>query len=120
MCSYNIEQARGDEGHNIVTIVMHNNNLGLSEAMSWIDKYHAKLVDNFLNDLHDVPSFGEKYQSGVDHYLDGLGNWVRANDCWSFESHRYFANDGLEIQRSRKVVLLPRSVSLKKPICNPR
>ncbi|KAG6886195.1 hypothetical protein C0992_004565 [Termitomyces sp. T32_za158] len=109
--SYNVEQARGDEGHNIVTIVMHNENLCLKEAMDWIGNYHAKVVDNFLNGLRDVPSFGDKFQGGVERYLDGLGNWVTASDCWHFESQRYFSGNGTEIQQSREVVLLPRLVS---------
>ncbi|KAG6895319.1 hypothetical protein C0993_009725, partial [Termitomyces sp. T159_Od127] len=108
LCSYNIEQARGDEGHNIVTAVMHSENLGLNEAMRWIGNYHAKLACNFLNDLRDVPSFGDKFQGGVERYLNGMANWVTANKCWHFESHRYFAESGLAIQQSRKVVLLPR------------
>ncbi|KAG5719892.1 Pentalenene synthase [Termitomyces sp. T112] len=106
--SYNVEQARGDDGHNIVTIVMHQEKIGLDEAMKWIDDYYSKLVCKFLNDLNYVPAFGEGFQSELERYLDGLGNWVRANDCWHFESHRYFAESGVDIQQSRKVVLLPR------------
>ncbi|KAG6894724.1 hypothetical protein C0992_004965 [Termitomyces sp. T32_za158] len=105
--SYNVEQARGDEGHNIVTILMQHEHLTLSEAVAWIGNHASKCVRNFLNDLSHVPYFGEEYQADVDRYLDGLGNWVRGHDCWNFESGRYFGVQGLEIQQSRKVVLLP-------------
>ncbi|KAG6872336.1 hypothetical protein C0995_010633 [Termitomyces sp. Mi166 len=105
ICSYNVEQARGDDGHNLVTILMHHKNLGLNEAMEWIGDHASTLVHNFLNDLNHVPSFGEEIQGQVERYLDGMGNWVRANDCWHFEGGRYFAEGGLEIQKSRKVVL---------------
>ncbi|KAG6860874.1 hypothetical protein C0995_006554 [Termitomyces sp. Mi166 len=109
MCSYNVEQARGDNGHNIVIVVMHHENIGLNEAMRWIGDHYSKLVHNFLLDLSYVPSFGKEVQEDVDHYIYGMANWVRANDCWSFEGRRYFAANGLETQRSRKVVLLPRN-----------
>ena len=87
---------------------MHQENLSLNEAMKWIGDYYSKLVHKFLNDLRRVPYFGQEFQDEVIRYLDGLGNWVRANDCWHFESHRYFMTSGLEIQQSRTVVLLPR------------
>ncbi|KAG6915082.1 hypothetical protein DXG01_013552 [Tephrocybe rancida] len=109
-CSYNVEQARGDDGHNIVTIVMHHERIGLNAAMRWIGDYHSSLEQDFLNGMKSVPSFGEELNPKVRRYIDGLANWVRANDCWDFESHRYFATTGLEIQRTRKVALLPRSV----------
>lgn len=42
-------------------------------------------------------------------YVDGLGQWVRGNDDWTFESHRYFGDKGLEIQKTRLMTLLPAS-----------
>ncbi|KAH0584468.1 hypothetical protein H2248_010004 [Termitomyces sp. 'cryptogamus'] len=110
--SYNVEQARGDAGHNIITIVMHQKKIGLSEAVNWIGDHHSKLGQQFLNDLKHVPHFDKMIELDVKHYLDGLGNWVRANECWSFESHRYFGMSGREVQQSRKVVLLPRSAQI--------
>ncbi|KAG6889178.1 hypothetical protein C0995_003089 [Termitomyces sp. Mi166 len=108
ICSYDVEQARGDHGHNLVTILMHHKNLGLNEAMEWIGDHASMLVHNFLNDLNQVPFLRAEIQGQVERYLDGMGNWVRANDCWCFESGRYFEGGGLEIQKSRKLVLLPR------------
>ncbi|KNZ77923.1 hypothetical protein J132_03200, partial [Termitomyces sp. J132] len=58
ICSYNVEQARGDADHNLVTILMHHENLDLNEAMKWIGDYASKIVREFLNDLDHVPSFG--------------------------------------------------------------
>ncbi|KAG5720012.1 Pentalenene synthase [Termitomyces sp. T112] len=108
ICSYNIEQASGNDGHNIVTIVMHHKQLGLKEAIKWTGDYYLKLEKDFLVDLKSVPSFGKTLDVEVRRYVDGLGNWVRANECWHFESHRYFGTSGLEIQQSKRVVLLPR------------
>ncbi|KAG6876666.1 hypothetical protein C0993_001380 [Termitomyces sp. T159_Od127] len=110
MYSFNVEQARRDD-HNIVTTLMHHENLDLEEAMKWIRDYASKLVQNFMDALNYVPYFGEEIQGDVKRYLDGLGNWVRANDSWSLECRRYFATGGMEIQQSRKAVLLPWLVS---------
>ncbi|KAH0585896.1 hypothetical protein H2248_007180 [Termitomyces sp. 'cryptogamus'] len=110
MYSYNIEQARGDI-HNAVAVVMHQENIGLNETMKWVGDYCSKLVHNFLEDLCHVPSFGKEFDDQVKHYLDGLAYWTRGHDSWSFESHRYFKEDGLDIQKSRRVVLLPRESS---------
>ncbi|KAG6859946.1 hypothetical protein C0995_001480 [Termitomyces sp. Mi166 len=107
--SYNLEEARGGERHNLVTVVMHHVNIGLNEAMRWIEDYNSKLVQDFLNDFDNIPSFGEEFQDDVNRYLDGMATWVRGNDCWSFEGGRYFAGNGLEYLQSRKAVLLPRN-----------
>ncbi|KAG6867759.1 hypothetical protein C0993_011582 [Termitomyces sp. T159_Od127] len=108
MCSYNVEQAHGNDGHNIITIVMHHMQLDLREAMRWAGDYHSRLEKSFLADVETVPSFGEELDVKVRRYVDGLGNWIRANQCWHFETTRYFGANGLEIQESRRVVLLPR------------
>ncbi|KAG6876928.1 hypothetical protein C0992_011332 [Termitomyces sp. T32_za158] len=110
ICSYNVEQAQDNAGHNIVTIVMHHSRLDLREAMRWVGKYHSGLERGFLADREAVPSFGEELDVKVRRYVDGLGNWVRANQCWHFESSKYFGVNGLEIQENRKVTLLPRQV----------
>ncbi|KAG5727558.1 Pentalenene synthase [Termitomyces sp. T112] len=106
--SYNVEQARGDANHNLVTILMHHKNLSLAETMKWIGDYASKIVSEFLDDLNHVPSFGEGVECDLERYLYGIANWVRANDCWSFECRRYFETNGLQIQQTRKVDLLPR------------
>ncbi|KAG5727281.1 Germacradienol/germacrene D synthase [Termitomyces sp. T112] len=110
MYSYNIEQARGDI-HNAVIVVMHQENIGLNEAMKWVGDYCLKLVHKFLEDLCHVPSFGKEFDDQVKHYLNGMAYWMRGHDSWSFESQRYFKEGGLDIQKSRRVVLLPRESS---------
>ncbi|KAG6868206.1 hypothetical protein C0993_006179 [Termitomyces sp. T159_Od127] len=100
--SYDVERARGDDEHNLVTILMRHENLGLNEAIKWIRNYCSNILHDFLNDVSRVPSFGKEFQDDVDRYLDGLGNWVRAADCWSLESPIYFAAGGLEIRQHGK------------------
>jgi hypothetical protein len=75
--------------------------------------YHQVLFDRFLALYDKVTS--SPTQTGLDGdsgvaarlYAQGLGNWVRANDQWSFESVRYFGARGSEVQLTRWVDLLP-------------
>lgn len=87
---------------------MHELNTDIPGAMKWVDEYHDKLAAKFLSSLKKVPSWGKIIDDQVAIYVDGLGNWVRANDSWSFESQRYFGKRGLEVQEDRWVNLLPK------------
>nr|8H72_A Chain A, Delta(6)-protoilludene synthase K435DRAFT_659367 [Dendrothele bispora CBS 962.96]8H72_B Chain B, Delta(6)-protoilludene synthase K435DRAFT_659367 [Dendrothele bispora CBS 962.96] len=107
LCSYNVEQSRGDDGHNIVKLVMLQENIDLHGAMQYISDMHDDLADKFLRNYKNMPSWGQPIDEWVTRYIEGLGNWVRANDAWSFESWRYFKYDGLRIQKERWVELLP-------------
>ena len=111
MISYNIEQARGDN-HNIVTIVMHHNKTDIQGAMDWVYQYHKEVQAEFM-DIYEnkIPKFGEPVDTELAQYVDGIGNWVRANVGWSYESGRYFGKKGKEIQKTRWVTLLPKKPS---------
>ncbi len=41
MYSYNIEQASGHGGHNIITVVMNEKGVDLNGALAWLGEYHA-------------------------------------------------------------------------------
>ncbi|KZV79064.1 terpenoid synthase [Exidia glandulosa HHB12029] len=101
--SYNVEQARGDT-HNILAVVRDQYNWPLDRALQWIAEQHDELVAEFLETKDSVPPELAKY-------VDGLGNWVRANDAWSFESQRYFGKGGLDVMSKREVILLPKQVT---------
>ncbi|KAI9457169.1 terpenoid synthase [Boletus coccyginus] len=85
--SYNLEHLRGDDLHNIITCVMNEHHTDVNGAMLW--------VADFL--------------LGVKAYCDGLGQWVRALDEWSFESERYFGNKGPKIKENRWMLLMPKT-----------
>ncbi|KAK3994268.1 terpenoid synthase [Cladorrhinum sp. PSN332] len=111
LVSWNREQSRGEEGHNLVTVVVHELGLSVQEAFDWIGRYHDGLMQEFLSLYEDFPTFseeGEQVNREIKEYLDDLGRWVRGNDCWSFESKRYFGNEGRKIQNSRAFELLPK------------
>ncbi|KAI0294469.1 terpenoid synthase [Multifurca ochricompacta] len=112
--SYNVEQARGDDNYNIITIVMNQNKTDIQGAMNWVYEHHKELEEKFM-DIYEnkIPKFGEPVDEQLVQYVDGIGNWVRANDQWDFETERYFGKKGLEIQRTRWVTLLPKKYSNK-------
>ncbi|KAG2151275.1 terpenoid synthase [Suillus bovinus] len=106
--SYNVEQACGDDGHNIVTIVMHELNTDVNGAMLWVADRHTKLEKKYFEAVAAIPKWGEPIDSQVREYCDGVGNWVRANYDWCFESERYFGTNGLEVQRNRWISSMPK------------
>ncbi|KAI0058755.1 terpenoid synthase [Artomyces pyxidatus] len=107
VCSYNIEQSAGHEGHNILTVVMRQKGLDMEASLDWVTQYHSDCLAEFLELRRNLPSFGPELDDTVAEYVDGVAQWVRGGDCWSFESRRYFGDRGLEVQKVRKVDLLP-------------
>ncbi|KAG6917178.1 hypothetical protein DXG01_003614 [Tephrocybe rancida] len=108
IASYNKEQAVGDDRHNILTIAMRQFDTDFLGAMDWVTNYHAEVEMKFLDGLKRVPSWGSKIDRQMKQYLYGLANWPRCNDSWNFESGRYFGSKGREVQKTRRVPLLPK------------
>jgi len=106
--SYNLEQSRGDDTHNIVRIVMNELGTDVNGAMLWVQDFHTQLEQKFHAAMATVPELHEPLNSQVKEYCNGLGHWPRANDDWSFESERYFGNRGLEIKEKRWISLMPK------------
>ena len=91
MYSYNIEQASGHGGHNIVTVIMNEKGVDLDGALNWLAEYHEQVLSNFQAQYRGI-------------------------DCWSLEAERYFGTKGLEVKEHRRVTLLPK---VKKPDVTP-
>jgi Delta6-protoilludene synthase len=106
--SYNIEQAAGHGGHNILTVVMNEKGVDLHGALDWLAKYNDDVLSKFQAQRHMLPSWGPDMDHVVKEYVERLGYWIRGHDCWSFESGRYFGSKGPEIKEHRLVTLLPR------------
>lgn len=54
-------------------------------AMNWISDLHDNIATQFLSEWKKIPTFGGPLDLELRTYCDGLGNWVRGNDTWSFE-----------------------------------
>ncbi|EJD46835.1 terpenoid synthase [Auricularia subglabra TFB-10046 SS5] len=105
--SWNKEQSVGGDECNILTILMRRESLSLEETLLWVENRFTHLKAQFLAAKAALPSFGEEDQV-VAQYVMGVGMWVTANECWSFECGRYFGTRGKEIQEHRVVELLPK------------
>ncbi|KAN0078464.1 Isoprenoid synthase domain containing protein [Tylopilus felleus] len=117
--SWNLEQSRGDDSHNIVKIVMNELGVDVNGAMLWVQDFHTQLEQKFHAAMAALPEWDEPLNSQVKEYCDGLGHWVRANDDWSFESERYFGNRGLEIKEKRWISLMPKERKSSAPEIGP-
>lgn len=69
-------------------------------------KQTARFLELYYNHVPKYHSY--HLDADVARYVDGLGNWVRANDQWNFESERYLGKRGPEISKDRWVTLLPK------------
>ncbi|KAK4209928.1 isoprenoid synthase domain-containing protein [Rhypophila decipiens] len=116
--SYNVEVLRGMGLFNLVTIIMYEHGLESTEqAIAWIDEWNGQLLVEFL-DIRDKiiqgevttreESRSEEALRQVKQYVDILGCWVRANEEWNFESHRYLGTDGPRVRRERTLAMMPK------------
>ncbi|KAI0355478.1 terpenoid synthase [Trametes cingulata] len=106
--SYNREQATDNDDFNLLTVVMRELDVDLDGAMTWVTRFHEDLARRFIDGLERVPSFGSEIDGQLHEYLESIAIWPRCVDCWSFEAGRYFGDQGLEFQRTRRVPLLPK------------
>ncbi|TFK72973.1 terpenoid synthase [Pluteus cervinus] len=110
--SYNMEQAMGHTGNNVMTVLMKEHALSLQEASDAVGDHCAKLVDVFLSGRQRLPSWGPAVDSDVRRYIEGLSRWMRGNIEWSFESQRYFGTQHAEIKETLFISLRPSEVPL--------
>ncbi|KAL1938253.1 hypothetical protein VTO73DRAFT_11897 [Trametes versicolor] len=111
LLSYRKEYAAGDDMHNIITLVMNEKQIDVDAAVEWLAAEHAKRVDEFfvLWPQASAMSFGsDELNQAVATYLDHLVNWPRGDECWSFESGRYFGKDGARVKKERVIELKTR------------
>jgi Delta6-protoilludene synthase len=87
---------------------MHQFGTDLQGTMQWVADHHEDLEASFMAAKAALLKFKhtEDVIQQVAQYVEGIANWVRACDAWSFESGRYFGRYGRDIQESRVVVLL--------------
>jgi hypothetical protein len=110
--SYNIEQAAGHGGHNIITVVMNEKKVNLDGALDWVAEYHGQVLSEFQAQYQMLPSWEPAIDQKVKTYVERLGQFIRGIDCWAFETERYFGTKGREVQKQRIVTLLPKKGEL--------
>lgn len=102
-----MEQSRKLDDHNLISAFMlESGNKDLETALNTMDMFNRQTVTSFLSTTRLLPSWGKEIDAEVKFYIDGIGNWVRGEDCWSFECGRYFEGGiGEEVMINRKVTL---------------
>ncbi|EJD51470.1 terpenoid synthase [Auricularia subglabra TFB-10046 SS5] len=104
MVSYRPESSR-DEHHNLLAVLTELHGLSVQEAMMSADSKGKALLPAAENAQSRLPTFGEKIDRDLSLYVTGLFAWVKAYDCWIFETPRYFGNDGERVREHRQIVL---------------
>ena len=85
---------------------MHYFELDLYHATEWVARYHKEVGARFLDALTRLPSFGSGVDEALQEYINkSLAAWPRGNDCWRFESERYFGTKGAEVRKTGKTPL---------------
>ena len=95
---------------NILSIAMRQFELDLYHASEWVAKHHKEVEARFFGALARLPSFGSEVDSALQEYIACVAAWPRGNDCWRFESERYFGKKGAEVQKTRMIPLLAKRV----------
>ncbi|KAF8987524.1 isoprenoid synthase domain-containing protein [Cyathus striatus] len=103
--SFPREHSRDRNCHNILTYVMLDKDVDLVAALSWVEMYAHEIIERFLSNIERVPSWDEVTDTKIKGYIDGISQWVRGCDDWSFEGRRYYQSKGLEVKETRMVVL---------------
>ncbi|VDB89814.1 unnamed protein product [Peniophora sp. CBMAI 1063] len=107
--SYDMEQAKGHTGNNILTVLMQAHGFDLQEASTYVGEVYAEFMRTYLSAKTDLRahSFGDaQLDADVARYVDGIENWPIGNIIWSFETVRYFPQPS-EVKTTRLVVLRP-------------
>ncbi|KAK0421583.1 terpenoid synthase [Armillaria borealis] len=115
LASYNKEQALEERPYNIITCVMNEQNCDLHDALSWVEDLYRSTRNKFLMLWTEIPSWGPEIDAIASLYLHGIADWVRGNECWIFESERYFGSNGRAVQQHRMVTLMPKRLTASEP-----
>ncbi len=80
-----VRHERGDDGHNLVTVVMNQLHISPQAAFNYISNLYDKAVIQFLEEWKNIPIFEGLLDLEVRTYCHGLAIWARANNSWNFE-----------------------------------
>lgn len=116
LLSYNKEQADGTDDHNFVSVTMREANVGAQEAIYRTCSYHmaqeAAYNDAYAKFYSAMPLWDAKFNAEAIEYIEGIGNCVRSNFQWCFESNRYFGSQSKEVQQTGMFKLLPKKTAV--------
>ncbi|KAF8652582.1 hypothetical protein AX16_004335 [Volvariella volvacea WC 439] len=118
MNTYPLSRSQGAEADNVISVIMTQYSLDLQTSYDYLELDIKKLVSNHLSLLGRLPSWngteldrrvnnpgggGGDVDKRVALYLSGMGQWVRGNDDWCFESAKFFGADSMNVKKTRWV-----------------
>ena len=90
--SYNLEQMRGDDLHNLLTCVMDEYQTDVNGSMLWVKNFLLGAAERFHAAKAALPEWNEPLNSDVKAYCDGLGQWVRGMDFFLLNDKQSYIN----------------------------
>jgi 5-epi-alpha-selinene synthase len=90
------KEVRDGEAMNLVSILQHEYDLTLQEAIDRAAAIHDAEVRAFENIEAQIQACGLTVNANLWQYIDGLRAWMRGNLDWSMTSGRY--NHGIQSQ----------------------
>ena len=108
----------------MICILMKYHGHTLQSAVDYVGDLCAQTIDAFSANKTQLPSWGPEIDDMVARYVQGLQDWIvgsvhltsilyyafdniNRSLHWSFQTHRYFGSEGMEVKRHRVVQLLP-------------
>ena len=98
----------------MISVVMRGHHLELQEAVDFVGMLCKMSIERFEHDRRLLPSWGPEIDRDVVVYVQGLQDWMVGALHWSFDSARYFGDEGHAVKEHRIVTLLP-----KQPLAEP-
>ncbi|KAG2052378.1 terpenoid synthase [Suillus hirtellus] len=108
ICSYNKEQSDHNTNTNLITVLMHEQDLDLQGAVDYSGQLCKSAIQRFEDNRATLPSWGDEVDRQVAIYIQGMQDLVVGMLHWYFNSARYFGKDGQTVKRDRFVKLLPK------------
>lgn len=103
-----MEQLSGLTGNNVLTVLMEQNHWTLQQASDHVGVHFKTLLDSFLSDKAQLPSWGPELDHAVSQFVMAMESWAVGNCEWSFATLRYFGPEREEVKKTRVVRLRPK------------
>jgi len=75
--------------------------IDINEAIDFLEHYMLGLVDQFIDCVASLPSWGPEIDSEVKGAVNSVAQWIRGNEVWSLRTVRYFGNQAAEVRRTK-------------------
>ncbi|CEL56413.1 Alpha-muurolene synthase OS=Coprinopsis cinerea (strain Okayama-7 / 130 / ATCC MYA-4618 / FGSC 9003) GN=COP3 PE=1 SV=1 [Rhizoctonia solani AG-1 IB] len=112
--SFPVEFARGDV-HNFVSVAMEHMNLGVEEAIAYVNQRIQKRVDEYVVTKNKLPKFGPGMDEQAARYIQGIEYFVQGFIDWSFITPRYFGDEAKKVKETG-IVKLVAPIALDAPL----